>query len=85
MSMRSIEVFRLSSFEKKCDLVIADSYYITSRKLADKKIYLYHIGEFFVEVHYSSVDKRVLMISAFDDIAGMEPYVENVSLRELAL
>jgi hypothetical protein len=85
MSMRSIEDFKMASFEKKCDLVIADSNYITSRKLADTKIYLYHTGEFFIEVYYSSKYKKVLMINAFDDMAGMEPYADNVSLEELAL
>lgn len=83
--MRNIEDFKMASFEKKCDLVIAASNYITSRKLADTKIYLYHTGEFFIEVYYSSKYKKVLMINAFDDMAGMEPYLESVSLRELAL
>jgi hypothetical protein len=85
MNMRNIEDFKMASFEKKCDLLIADSNYITSRKLADTKIYLYHTGEFFVEVYYSSKYKKVLMINAFDDMAGMEPYADNVSLEELAL
>jgi hypothetical protein len=84
-NMRNIEDFKIASFEKKCDLVITDSNYITSRKLADTKIYLYHTGEFFIEVYYSSKYKKVLMINAFDDMAGMEPYADNVSLRELAL
>ena len=84
-SMRNIEDFKMASFEKKCDLVIGASNYITSRKLADTKIYLYHTGEFFIEVYYSSKYKKVLMINAFDDMAGMEPYLDNVSLRELAL
>lgn len=83
--MRNIEDFKMASFEKKCDLVIADSNYITSRKLADTKIYLYHTGEFFIEVYYSSKYKKVLMINAFDDMTGMEPYADNVSLGELAL
>ena len=84
-NMRNIEDFKMASFEKKCDLVITDSNYITSRKLADTKIYLYHTGEFFIEVYYSSKYKKVLMINAFDDITGMETYADNVSLRELAL
>jgi hypothetical protein len=36
-------------------------------------------------VYYSSKYKKVLMINAFDDMAGMEPYADNVSLEELAL
>ncbi|MCX8492270.1 MAG: hypothetical protein ORN54_14520, partial [Cyclobacteriaceae bacterium] len=82
--MRSLENFKMASFEEKCDLVIANSNYITSRKIADTKIYLYHTGKFFIEVYYSSKHKKVLTINAFDDVNGMEPYADNVSLEELA-
>jgi hypothetical protein len=83
--MRSIEDFKMASFEKKCDLVVGNSNYITSRKVADTKIYLYHTGEFFIEVYYSSKYKKVLMINAFDDLQAMQSYADNVSLAELGL
>jgi hypothetical protein len=81
--MITIEDFRVASFERKCDLVIANSNYIASRKLGDAKVYLYHTGEFFIEVYYSSKYKKVLMINAFDDLLGLETYAENVSLTDL--
>jgi hypothetical protein len=77
--------FRVASFEKKCDLVIANSNYIISRKLGDAKVYLYHTGKFFIEVYYSSKYKKVLMINAFDDLIGLEAYADNVSLADLKL
>jgi hypothetical protein len=83
--MITIEDFRVASFERKCDLVIANSNYIASRKLGDAKVYLYHTGEFFIEVYYSSKYKKVLMINAFDDLLGLETYAENVSLTDLGL
>jgi hypothetical protein len=83
--MITIEDFRVASFERKCDLVIANSNYIASRKLGDAKVYLYHTGEFFIEVYYSSKYKKVLMINAFDDLFGLETYAENVSLTDLGL
>lgn len=83
--MITIEDFRVSSFERKCDLVIANSNYIASRKLGDAKVYLYHTGEFFIEVYYSSKYKKVLMINAFDDLLGLETYADNVSLADLKL
>jgi hypothetical protein len=81
--MVTIEDFRVASFDKKCDLVIANSNFIASRKLGDAKVYLYHTSEFFIEVYYSSRYKKVLMINAFDDVMGMEVYAENVSLADL--
>ncbi len=83
--MINIEDFKVASFERKCDLVIVESDYITSRKLADTKIYLYHTGDFFIEVYYSSKYKKVLMINAFDDMIGMEPYTDAISLADLKL
>jgi hypothetical protein len=83
--MITIEDFRVASFERKCDLVIANSNYIASRKLGDAKVYLYHTGEFFIEVYYSSKYKKVLMINAFDDLLGLETYADNVSLADLKL
>lgn len=83
--MITIEDFKVASFERKCDLVIVESNYITSRKLADTKIYLYHTGDFFIEVYYSSKYKKVLMINAFDDVTGMEPYTDTISLADLKL
>lgn len=83
--MITIDDFRVASFERKCDLVIANSNYIASRKLGDAKVYLYHTGEFFIEVYYSSKYKKVLMINAFDDLLGLETYADNVSLTDLGL
>jgi hypothetical protein len=83
--MITIEDFRVASFERKCDLVIANSNYIASRRLGDAKVYLYHTGEFFIEVYYSSKYKKVLMINAFDDLLGLEAYVDNISLADLKL
>jgi len=81
--MASIQDFRMASFEKKCDFVIVHSNYISCLKLEDAKAYLYHTGEFFIEVYYSTKYKKVLMINASDDLTRLEPYAENVSLASL--
>ena len=83
--MVTIKDFRVASFEKKCDFVTVNSNYVTSRKLGDDKVYLYHSGKFFIEVYYSSKYKKVLLINAFDNHEGLEPYVVNVSLTDLRL
>jgi hypothetical protein len=81
--MISIEDFRTAPFEKKCDVVMADTNFIMSRKMGDAKVYLYHSGEFYIEVYYSCKYKKVLMINAFDDVYGLEPYADIVSLADL--
>jgi hypothetical protein len=81
--MITIEDFQCSSFEKKCDWVISYSNFLASRKLGSAKVYLYHSDNFFIEVYYSTTYKKVLMINAFNSIAGLEPYTENISLADL--
>jgi hypothetical protein len=83
--MISIDDFKVASFEKKCDLVTSQTTYITSRCDEEKKIYLYHSGKFFIEVYYSPLLKRVLLIHAFNDLNNLLPYAESVSLEDLKL
>lgn len=83
--MISLDDFKYASFEKKCDVVTTKSDYLTMRKLGNCKIYLYHTGEFFIEVYYSPTYKKVLMINAFNDAAGLLPYTEAISLEDLNL
>lgn len=53
------------------------------RLLGDSKVYLYHTGDFFIEVYYSPSYKQVLMIHAFNDLRSLEPYADKVSLADI--
>ena len=81
----NISEFKRASFEKKCDVVTTQSNYIVTRTLGNCKVYLYHTGDYFIEVFYSPIYKKVLMINAFDDIDSLLPYAEMVSLNGLSL
>lgn len=81
--MISINEFKVSSFEKKCDLITSYTEFIAVRTKEDTKTYLYHTGEFFVEVFYSTRYKKVLLIHAFNDAEPLVPYTEEVSLIDL--
>jgi hypothetical protein len=81
----SMDDFKRASFEKKCDVVTTQSNYIVTRTLGNCKVYLYHCSEFFIEVFYSPIYKKVLMINAFDDLESLIPYTEKVSLSALGL
>lgn len=81
--MISIEDFKVASFEKKCDLITRDTDFIASRSLDEVKVYLYHTGEFFIEVYYSVRFKKVLRIKAFNEVDYLEPYAIEVSLGDL--
>lgn len=81
--MMTIKDFRAAAFEKKCDLIVRDSDYITVRNCEDANHYLYQVHGFFVEVIYSTSTKRVKMINAFNDLAQLDPYIEEISLAGL--
>lgn len=81
----SIDDFKRASFEKKCDVVTTQSNYIVTRTVGNCKVYLYYSSDFFIEVFYSPIYKKVLMINAFNDVESLLPYSENVSLSALGL
>lgn len=85
IDMISIDDFKVASFEKKCEHVTSKTSYITSRSEEAKKVYLYHSGKFFIEVFYSPLLKRVLLIRAFNDQKNLLAYAESVSLEDLEL
>jgi hypothetical protein len=83
--MITLEDFKCASFEKKCNVVTTATNYLTMREIGECKVYLYHADHFFIEVYYSSMYKKVLMINAFRNTDDLMPYVESVSLADLAL
>ncbi|MGE0588761.1 MAG: hypothetical protein AB7O48_09320 [Cyclobacteriaceae bacterium] len=83
MKVLTIKDFKEFSFDKKCDVVTIYSNYITYRDLPQGKAYLYHTGSFYIEVIYSSVQKKILLINAFNDQKQLEPYAETISLADL--
>jgi len=83
--MITLQDFQFASFEKKCDVVTCYSDYLMTRAANGCKIYLYFVDEFFIEVYYSPVHKRVLKINAFNDTDQLAPYAEMVSLADLNL
>lgn len=75
--------FQFGSFEQKCDVVTTQSNYLLTRILGNCKVYLYHTELFFVEVYYSPEHKKVMMIHAFNDVGGLHPYLDEISIDEL--
>ena len=45
---------------------------------------LYQVGSFYVEVHYRQSNSEIIKITSFEDISYLEPYINTISLPELA-
>jgi hypothetical protein len=83
--MNTLADFQKASFEEKCDWVTGSSNYLFARKLGNAKVYLYHAGDFFIEVYYSPAYKKILMINAFCNPDGLDPYLDHISISDLRL
>jgi len=81
--MLTIDHFRTLPFEKKCDVITYNGNYLMQRELGDSKVFLYYADGFFIEVFYSTVSKRVMMINAFEKTTGIAPYLELISLSSM--
>jgi hypothetical protein len=79
----TLEDFQVASFEKKCGWITGNTNYLTFKEDNKIKTYLYHTGEYFIEVYYSSIFKRVALIRAFNDWHGLSAYADTVSLDDL--
>jgi hypothetical protein len=81
--MINLSEFRVMPFEKKCDVVTYFGQYLAHRFLGECKVFLYNTDNFFIEVYYSSKYQKVLMINAFEQLTGLEPYLDVISLSDL--
>ena len=83
--MNTLRDFQRASFEKKCDWVTAYATFVAVRKMGESKVYLYHAGDYFIEVYYSPAYKRILLLNAFNSDSGLAPYLDMISLADLKL
>jgi hypothetical protein len=79
----SLDNFRVMPFDKKCDIITFQGNYLIHRTLGECKVFLYSTGQFFVEVFFSTTHQKVLMINAFDNPMGLEPYLDRISIGQL--
>ena len=85
MKTLSLNDFKSYTFDHKCEVVTINADYVMHREFPKGKAYLYYAGSFFIEVVYSSVYKKILMINAFDDQKQLGLYADTVSLVDLNL
>jgi hypothetical protein len=79
----SLDDFRIMPFDRKCDVITFHGNYIVHRPLGECKVFLYHANDFFIEVFFSTTHQKVLMINAFDNHMGLQPYLDKISLADL--
>jgi hypothetical protein len=83
--MLTLTDFRVMPFEKKCDVITFTGNYLVHRTLGECKVFLYYAEGFYIEVFYSPIHAKVLMINAFDKFVGLDPYLDKISLTDLGV
>jgi hypothetical protein len=81
--MLTLQEFQSLGFDKKCDYITFHGTYLSSRATDSKKIYLYHLQPFFIEVWITNRTNKVVCISAFQDSENLEPYLEKINISHL--
>lgn len=81
--MISINDFQVLSFDKKCDFITVCADYLLHRIEGDRKFYLYHLQDYFVEVCYSPSQSKVLGIHAFKGLELAEPYLRHIDINNV--
>jgi hypothetical protein len=79
MGMWSKIVFRFYGDEKKFEMVKDNGIIIGSRQRMDRKVYLYMLKDFFVEVMYinDDIDMQPERIDTFSSLDHLHTYLEK--------
>ena len=57
--------------------------YLLSRKTTSHVINLYQTRKFYVEVHYSLRNEGVDIVTSFTNLERLEPFLEQISLKQI--
>ncbi|TCJ12042.1 hypothetical protein EPD60_15915 [Flaviaesturariibacter flavus] len=77
------ELFRDMPPDTQMNLLQRDGAYIGKRIAEGQPAILYQLQGFYVEVRYEAYRKHVEQIVASDDTALLQPYLEQVKVRDL--
>jgi hypothetical protein len=69
--------------EQQFDLLHSDGVYIGKRKADGQTIILFQLHVFYVEVHYRKYRREVDRLVTSDDTEILQPYLEQVHVRDL--
>ncbi len=75
--------FRSASQEVQEKLVKTRGVFLMERKSLGVSVLLFQLDGFYVEVFYNTATETVSFIKSFDDMDGIEAYLERVDIREV--
>jgi len=79
----SIDIYEynLLPFNHKAQFTWDNGNFLTNREdQYGRRINLYHVGKFFVEVYYNSKENTIVKFRAFKSSRCLEPYLETIEI-----
>jgi hypothetical protein len=82
-------ILGLKEFEEmsrlaQLDLLYRDGVYVGKRKVENQAVVLFQLYTFYVEVYYRKYRKEIRSIITSADTGILQPYLEQVHVRDLA-
>ena len=75
--------FNFYSLDKRAEMVWKHGSFLAIRHDGGYSVVLYHMGEFFAEVWYSSANNQAHTVRGFKSRKLLEPYLELIRLEDL--
>ncbi len=78
-----LQQFRSASQEVQEKLVKMRGVFLMERKSLGVSVLLFQLDGFYVEVFYNTATSTVSFVKSFDDMDGIEAYLERIDIREV--
>jgi hypothetical protein len=75
--------FRAASQEVQEKLVKMRGVFLMERKSMGVSVLLFQLDGFYVEVFYNTATEMVSFVKSFEDMDGIEAYLERIDIREV--
>ena len=78
-----LQQFRSASREVQEKLVKMKGVFLMERKSLGVAVLLFQLDGFYVEVFYNTANNTVNFVKSFDDMDGIEAYLDRINISEV--
>lgn len=78
-----ISDFILLNEEEKQVTVLHEGVLIAKRQNPGYMIFLFQLGNYYVETYFSQEEKQIMEFRVFDNTRPLKPYLEAISIHDL--
>lgn len=79
----NLQQFRSASVEAQEKLVKESGVFLLERRSLGVSVLLFQLEAFYIEVFYNSATNSVSFIKSFEDMDGIEAYLQRIDISEV--